>query len=141
MTEKVLIFLDDAELLPELSGSPGALVVSLDREAASQLSRRPGLRVRDIVEYSETHFATYDELYANVKGAIRERVAPKDATEDGRLLFEAFWDDILLQLTPVHYTETLIRAVLAREAPTRVVFAIADPRLDALFRSVVPHLS
>ena len=74
MTEKVLIFLDDAELLPELSGSPGVLVVSLDREAASQLSRRPGLRVRDIVEYSETSFATYDELYENVKGAIRERV-------------------------------------------------------------------
>lgn len=141
MTEKVLIFLDDAELLPELSGRPGVLVVSLDREAASQLSRRPGVRVRDIAEYSETHFATYDELYENVKGAIRERVAPKDATENGRLLFEALWDDVLLEFTPVHYTETLIRAVLAREAPTRVVFAIADPRLDALFRGLVQHLS
>ena len=141
MTEKMLIFLDDADLLPELSGSPDALVVSLDREAASQLSRRPSLRVRDIAEYSETHFATYDELYENVKGAIRERVAPKDAAENGRLLFEALWDDIVLELTPVHYIETLIRAVLAREAPTRVVFAIADPRLDALFRSLAQPLS
>jgi hypothetical protein len=141
MTEKVLVFLDDAELLPELSESPGVLVVSLDRDAASQVSRRPGLRVRDIAEYSERHFATYDELYEDLKGAIRERVAPKDAMEDGRLLFEALWDDILLQLAPIHYTEALIRAVLARETPARVLFAIADPRLDALFRRLVQHLS
>jgi hypothetical protein len=141
MTERMLIFLDDAELLPELSGSPGVLVISLDREATSQLSGRPGLRVRDITEYSERHFATYDELYESVKEAIRARVAPKDATEDGRLLFEALWDDILLELAPVHYTETLIRAVLARESPARVAFAIRDPRLDALFRTIVQHLS
>jgi hypothetical protein len=115
--------------------------VSLDREATSQLSGRPGLRARDITEYSERHFATYDELYESVKEAIRARVAPKDATEDGRLLFEALWDDILLELAPVYYTETLIRAVLARESPARVAFAIRDPRLDALFRTIVQHLS
>jgi len=141
MTEKVLIFLDDAELLPELHGTSDVLVVSLDREAASQLSRRPGLRVRGIAEYSESHFPTYDELYESVKATIRERVAPKDATEDGRLLFDALWDDILLHLAPIHYTETLIGAVLARERPTRVVFVIADARLDALFRRLVRQLS
>lgn len=141
MTERLLVFMDDAELLPELSESADVLIVSLDRQAASQLSVRPGVRVRDITEYSERCFATYDELYDDVKGAIRERVEPKDSMEQGRLLFEALWDDILLELTPVHYIETLIRETLARETPTRVVFAIADRRLDALFRSLVPRLS
>lgn len=141
MNERMVVFMDDAGLLPDLSGRPDILIISLDRQAASELPARPGVQVRDIAEYSERRFATYDELYDDVKAAIRERVEPKDPLQQSRFLFEALWDDILLELTPIHYIETLIREILTRERPARVVFAIADRRLDALFRGLVQHLS
>jgi hypothetical protein len=141
MSERLLVFMDDVGLLPELSGGPDILIVSLDRQAASEVPVRPGVRIRDIAEYAERRFASYEELYDDVKAAIRERVEPKDPLLQSRFLFEALWDDILLELTPIHYIETLIREILAREAPARVGFAIADRRLDALFRGLVQHLS
>jgi hypothetical protein len=141
MNERIVVFMDEAGLVPDLSGSPDVLVIALDTQAASELTARQGVRVRDISEYAEPRFASYDELYDHFKSAIRERVEPKDPLHQSRFLFEALWDDILLNLAPIHYIETLVRAILDRERPARVVFAIADRALGALFRRIVQHLA
>jgi predicted ATP-grasp superfamily ATP-dependent carboligase len=141
MSERLVAFVDDARLLPDLSGSPDVLVISLDSQATSELAARSGLRVRSISEYSEMHFASYDELYAHFKAALCERLRPKDPLRQSRFLFEVLWDDILLSLIPIHYVETLIQEILHREKPTRVEFAISDRALDALFRTIVQQLS
>ncbi|HEV8374841.1 MAG TPA: hypothetical protein VGR38_01255 [Candidatus Polarisedimenticolia bacterium] len=141
MSERLVVFMDDARLLPDLSGSPDVLVISLDSQAASELRARQGLRVRDISEYSEKPFANYDELYDHFKSAMRERLEPKDPLQQSRFLFEVFWDDILLTLTPVHYMENLVREIFDREKPTRFEFAISDRELDALLRRIVQHRS
>ena len=140
MSEKLIVFVDDPRLLPDLSRSPDVLLISLDSQAAGELAASHGLPVRDIAEYSEKRFASYDELYDHFKAAIRERLRPKDAWRQSRFLFEVFWDDILLSLTPVHYIETLIQEILRTEKPTRFEFAIADRELAGLFRRIVQHL-
>lgn len=140
MSERLVAFVDDARLLPDLSASRDVLVISLDSQAASDLAARTGLRVRSIGEYAES-FESYDELYAHFRGEVRERFRPKDPQRQSRFLFEVLWDDILLSLTPTLYVETLILAVLQREKPARVVFAISDRALDALFRRIVEQRS
>jgi hypothetical protein len=141
MNERLIVFMDDPRLLPDLSRSPDVLLISLDSQAASELAARQGLPVRDISEYSEKRFASYEELYDHFKAAMRERIRPKDPLQQSQFLFEVFWDDILLNLTPSHYIETLIQEILKREKPTRFGFAISDRELDALFRRIVQHLT
>ncbi len=141
MNERLIVFIDDARLLPDLSGSRDVLVISLDSQAASELAARQGLRVRDISEYSEKRFADYDELYGHFETEMRERLRPKDPLQHSRFLFEVFWDDILLNLTQVNYIEALIQEILTREKPAHFEFAISDRELDALFRRTVEHLS
>lgn len=136
-----MIFTDDAGLLPDLSGGPDVLVVSLDSQAASELAARQDLRVTDIRQYAEARFASYDELYDHYKDAMRERFRPKDPLRQSRFLFEIFWDDILLNLILIHYIEALIAEILEREHPTRFDFAISDRELNALFRLTVERLS
>lgn len=141
MKERLIVFMDDPRLLPDLSRSPDVLLISLDSQAASELAAGQGHPVRDISEYSEKRFASYDELYDHFKAAMRERLRPKDPLQQSQFLFDVFWDDILLNLTPSHYIETLIQEILRREKPTRVGFAISDGELDALFRRIVQHLT
>jgi hypothetical protein len=141
MNERLIVFMDDARLLPDLSGRPDVLVISLDSQAASELAATSGLRVKGISEYAEKPFVSYDELYKHFKADLRERLAPKDPLQQSRFLFEVFWDDILLNLIQVHYIESLIRAIFKGEKPARFEFAIADRELDALFRRLVQDLS
>jgi len=140
MNERLIVFIDDARLLPDRSGSPDTLLISLDSQTTSELAAKPGLRVRSISEYSERRFASYDELYGHFKTDVRERLRPKDSLQQSRFLFEVLWDNILLSLIQTHYVETLIREIFRREKPTRVEFAISDRALDALFRRIVQHL-
>jgi hypothetical protein len=141
MNERLIVFIDDARLLPDLSGSPDVLVISLDSQATSELAARQGLRVRDISEYSEKRFASYDELYGRFETDMRERLRPKDPLQQSRFLFEVFWDDILLHLGQVNYIEALVQEILTREKPAQFEFAISDRELNALFRRTVEHLS
>ena len=141
MNERLIVFTDDARLLPDLSGSPDVLIISLDSQATSELAATRGLRVRDISEYSEKRFASYDELYGNFEAEMRERLRPKDSLQQSRFLFEVFWDDILLNLVQVTYIEALIQEIFKRENPAHFEFAISDRELDALFRRSVERLS
>lgn len=141
MGEKLVVFMDDVALLPDLSGCRDVLVVSLDTQAASELDSGPSLRVTSISQYSARRFASYDELYDHYKAALRERFRPKDPLRQSRFLFEIFWDDILLNLILVHYVESLIEEILERERPTRFDFAISDLELDSLFRLSVERLT
>jgi len=139
MSDRIVAFVDDARLLADLSASPGTVAVSLDTQATRDLAAKSTC-VRSILEYSQS-FPSYDELYAHFETVLRERLRPKDSSRQSTFLFDALWDDILLGLTPTHYVESLVREVLRRERPTRVVFAIADRELDALFRRIVEHAS
>jgi len=141
MNERLIVFTDDARLLPDLSGSPDVLIISLDSQATSELTARQGLRVRDISEYSEQRFASYDELYGHFEAELHERLRPKDSLQQSRFLFETFWDDILLNLSQVTYIEALIQEIFKSEKPARFEFAISDRELDALFRRTVERLS
>jgi hypothetical protein len=123
-----------------LSGSKDVLVISLDSQATSELAARHGLRVRDISEYCEKRFPSYDELYGHFETEIRERLRPKDALQQSQFLFEAFWDDLLLKLGQVTYIEALIQEILSREKPAHFELAISDRELDALFRRTVERL-
>ena len=139
--DRLVVFMDDATLLPDLSAIQDAVVVSLDAQAASELGTRPALSIRCASEYAEERFPSYDELYDHYEAQLRERLRPKDPLNQSRFLFDAFWDDILLNLVGVCYIEKLIQAVLDREKPTRVEFAISDRELNALFRKIVQRLS
>jgi hypothetical protein len=141
MKERLVVFVDDAGLMPDVSAEPDVLCISLDSQAASELRGRQGLRIRGIAEYAERRFASYDELYDHFKAEMRARLAPKDPLRQSRFLFETLWDDILLSLIHVHYVERLIQEIFTREQPTRVAFAISDRQLDGLFRRIVEHLS
>jgi hypothetical protein len=140
VTERLIVFVDDARLMPHVSGQPDVVVVSLDTQAAHELDGRPGLRVKSISEYAPRPFASYDDLYGYFKDEMRERFAPKDPARQSRFLFEVLWDDILLNLIQVHYIERLVEAVRTREQPTRFEFGIANRELDALFRRIVGRL-
>ena len=141
MNAKLVVFMDDAELLPDLSETQDVVIISLDSQAASEIAARPGIRIKDFKEFAETRFASYDELYDFFRADLRESLRPKDSTRQSQFLFEAFWDDILLNVTPLHYIEVLIRQVLIAEQPARFEFAISDRQMDSLFRSIVKQIS
>jgi len=141
MNERLIVFTDDARLLSDLSESPDVLIISLDSQATSELTARGGLRIKDISEYAEKRFTSYDELYGHFEAEMRERLRPKDSLQQSRFLFEVFWDDILLNLSQVHYIEALVQEIFKREKPARFEFAISDRELNALFRLTVERLS
>jgi hypothetical protein len=146
MSEKLIVFMDDARLVTGLSETTDVLIIALDSQAASELAaseRGAGrqVRIKDASEYAEKRFASYDDLYSHFKAEVRERLRPKDSLQQSRFLFETFWNDTLQNVIEFHYIETLVREILKKEQPTRVEFAVSNRELNALFRRIVQHLS
>lgn len=142
MNQKKIILTDNKKNISRLARLKDFLIISLNSQVTSEIINS-GIankeNIKDIGDYIEKKFPTYEELYEHYKPIISKELKSRDEnlTPDTREIKENLMLDFLQLLAPVEYVKDIVRNICKEEHPTEIKYYIDDENLNFIFSNLI----
>ena len=138
MNTKTIIIADNIKSILEFARLPEALVISINPYVTHDIRKNDSINTRnikDIQEYIDKDFPTYDELFNYYKPIIEEKLRLRSKSNDS--FFQNLIVGFLHLLTPVEYINDIVTSICKKEKSMNIKLAILDKKLEYIFSGAI----
>lgn len=145
MNQKKIILTDNKKNISRLARLKDFLIISLNSQVTCEIINERIIdkeNIKDIDDYIEKKFPTYEELYQYYKPIISKELKSRDEnlTPDTREIKENLMLDFLQLLAPVEYVKDIVRNICKEEHPKEIKYYIDDENLNFIFSNLIKEI-